>query len=91
VHNQHRQGDQRKLLLQPFVGAHHLCDGLRRLNLMRDQRVVVHGFDDLDGFTPEAATEKETSLSTPPDWMWPSWRNWVPRNQLAVRPFTERT
>jgi hypothetical protein len=38
---------QRKFPLQPLVGAHHLRNRLRWLNLVRDQRVIVHGFDDL--------------------------------------------
>jgi hypothetical protein len=42
MQDEHRKGDQPKLLLQPLVGAHHLRDGLRWLHLMRNQRIIVH-------------------------------------------------
>src|ERR1700722_308499 len=40
---------------------------------------------------PWSASVKVTSRSTPPAMMRPSWRTWVPRNQAAVGPLTERT
>ena len=38
---------QRKLLLQPLVGADHLGHRLRRLRLVRDERIGVHRRHDL--------------------------------------------
>lgn len=37
------------------------------------------------------STTKATSLSTPPDPMWPWWRVWVPRNHAPERPCMDRT
>jgi hypothetical protein len=35
--------------------------------------------------------EEGDALSTPPARMWPSWRFWMPRNQVEVRPRQDRT
>jgi hypothetical protein len=36
-----------KLFLEPLVGADHLRQGLRRLSLVGDERIVVHRLHDL--------------------------------------------
>ena len=47
MEDEHRQRHERKLLFEPLVGPNHLRQRLRRLRLVGDERIVVHG---LHGF-----------------------------------------
>ncbi len=43
MQDQQWQPDQVELLLEPLIGSDHLGHGLRRLHLVRDERVLVQG------------------------------------------------